>query len=506
MVAVKNAELAAADRQGMAAARYAHWARSPPHAFSPGLRPRNRAHWSDGCTIPDVTLNRSLVLDGPGSEPVARLVRRLEHGAPVQLAVLGASVTSGHGITESPVSNYTWPAQLERAMRYVWRNPLVRVHNAAMPSTTAAFAAMCIDTLVPMRVDLILIEYSFTTFHAEQLQSLIEEARARATAVMVVEYANLAAGRDGLRIPWNTCKMWKRKPEKTDPLGRNCTPAVVLPHPPYDDLDSVRVRHGEMLAASGLPVVSIQPFAPMLRDFGFGGATDLRRFLAGDGIHLSSMGHWLYVRAIMHALWTTPRRSTATEHRRRSGRSAGGQATARSTCAFRSNLEALVRPAAAQPTADAAAWRYVVERRDKPGLVSREPGGVVELGVPYAGEAAAVHLIYLKSYEHMGQARFECRGGCSCRAATIDAHNERRVSLETPAAPIEVAFAPGTAECRLRGVTLQSTRSGEHKFKLTALVVTPLAFKVKSGIVDVASFVDWSTKEVYAHAASLHGT
>ena len=98
----------------MAAARYAHWARSPPHAFSPGLRPRNRAHWSDGCTIPDVTLNRSLVLDGPGSEPVARLVRRLEHGAPVQLAVLGASVTSGHGIAESPVSNYTWPAQLER--------------------------------------------------------------------------------------------------------------------------------------------------------------------------------------------------------------------------------------------------------------------------------------------------------------------------------------------------------------------------------------------------------
>ena len=54
---------------------------------------------------------------------------------------------------------------------------------------------MCIDTLVPMRVDLILIEYSFTTFHAEQLQSLIEEARARATAVIVVEYANLAADR-----------------------------------------------------------------------------------------------------------------------------------------------------------------------------------------------------------------------------------------------------------------------------------------------------------------------
>ena len=32
------------DRQGMAAARYAHWARSPPHAFSPGLRPHHRTH------------------------------------------------------------------------------------------------------------------------------------------------------------------------------------------------------------------------------------------------------------------------------------------------------------------------------------------------------------------------------------------------------------------------------------------------------------------------------
>ena len=88
----------------------------------------------------------------------------------------------------------------------------------------------------------------------------------------------------------------------------------------------------------------------------------------------------------MHALWTAPRRSTATEHRRAVEHRSAGARTARSTCAFRGNLEALVRPAAAQLTADPAAWRYVVERRDKPGLVSREPGGVVELGVPYAGE------------------------------------------------------------------------------------------------------------------------
>ena len=66
--------------------------------------------------------------------------------------------------------------------------------------------------------------------------------------------------------------------------------------------------------------------------------------------------------------------------------------------------------------------------------------------------------------------------------------------------------APGAAECRLRGVTLQNTSSGEHKFKLTALVVTPVAFKVKSGIGDVANFVDCSSKQVYAHVASLHDT
>ena len=498
----------------LVASRYREWSRAPPQTHSPGLRPIHR-EWSAEFDLSDRTLNRSLAFGASTSsaQRLARFVHRVRRGQRTWVAVLGASVTYGHGIEERPPQNYTWPSQLERALRFVFGSSAVRVHNAAMPSTTAAFAAMCIDTLVPMHADLIAIEYSFTTFGSGQLHSLIEQATARGVAVLLVDFSQVINIRT-----WRGCRMGNLAFAPVHDLciqnrcsSRPCNVPNLL-------LTNSHMRHRDMLAASGLTVISNLPFAteemPTLE---LGGPQDLRRFIARDGTHLSSMGHWLYARFVMHALWT----SGGTGSTRRSSAAATAEEQIRpssapsSVCTFGPSLESLlVRDDSARPE---PGWKYVVEMRDKPGLVCLKAGEAMELQleVPKVhGNAMILHLLYLKSYEHMGQARFECRGGCTCATFTIDAHNfDQRDSLETPSPPIEVHFDAGGGRpqllrsCRLHGRTLTDTSSGEHKFKVTAVVVAPLALvkTLESGIKDVARFVDYSSKQDFAHAASLAG-
>ena len=462
----------------------------------------------------DRALNRSLAFGArtPSAELLAGFVHRVRRGKRTWVAVLGASVTYGHGIEEQPPQNYTWPSQLERALRFVFGSSSVSVHNAAMPATTAAFAAMCIDTIVPMHADLIAIEYSFTTYGSGQLQKLIEQATARGVAVLVVDFSHVI----NLKT-WRGCRMGDLAFASTYSAcnkGRcsneTCDVSNLL-------MTNSPMRHRVMLAETGLPVISNQLFAKEeMKKLALGGAQDLRRFLARDGTHLSSMGHWMYARFVMHALWT----SGGTEAAPTRGRSEAARLEERirassassSLCAFGPNLKSLVREDAARPR---SGWSYVVERRDKPGLMCTEAGEEMELqlAVPKVDDNAAIlHLLYLKSYEHMGQAQFECRGGCTCAAFAIDAHNfDERDSLETPSPPITVRFDPGVSRpqlhrsCRLHGRTLANTSSGEHKFKVTAVVVTPLALvkTLESGINDVAKFVDYSTKSDFARAASL---
>ena len=44
------------------------------------------------------------------------------------------------------------------------------------------------------------------------------------------------------------------------------------------------------------------------------------------------------------------------------------------------------------------------------------------------GRQVSLLLAHLKSYQHMGTATVECVSGCTCKAATIDAHNRIRES------------------------------------------------------------------------------
>ena len=97
-----------------------------------------------------------------------------------------------------------------------------------------------------------------------------------------------------------------------------------------------------------------------------------------------------------------------------------------------------------------------------------------------AAETLALWLGYLRSYEHMGRATVHCAGACSCAPSEIDAHvapakDVPRVSV-TAVRRIAIRLsAPnastGASCCQLRLRIEAGSSSGEHKFKLLALLL-----------------------------------
>lgn len=93
---------------------------------------------------------------------------------------------------------------------------------------------------------------------------------------------------------------------------------------------------------------------------------------------------------------------------------------------------------------------------------------------------------YLESYEHMGRATVSCAGSCTCAESDIDAHSAqtprvsitavRRIALRLHA--LDNAGVPRTSTtkstsscCRLTLRIQNQSSSGEHKFKLLALLM-----------------------------------
>lgn len=83
-------------------------------------------------------------------------------------------------------------------------------------------------------------------------------------------------------------------------------------------------------------------------------------------------------------------------------------------------------------------WEFINEggpKKPKWGFISNAPGSVLRIvanttratGGP--GERTNVMVAYLKSYERMGRARFECLSGCQCEPeADVDALHALRQS------------------------------------------------------------------------------
>ncbi|KAG2434505.1 hypothetical protein HYH02_012172 [Chlamydomonas schloesseri] len=117
--------------------------------------------------------------------------------------------------------------------------------------------------------------------------------------------------------------------------------------------------------------------------------------------------------------------------------------------------------------------------KPKPGYVATQPGSKLRLRVDTdrsglgsaPGERVALYLHHLRSYEHMGAAALRCVSGCNCSEVRVDAHISERVS-QVYLVKMEVSQS---AACEVEVEVLRDSRSGEHKFKVSGLVVAERA-------------------------------
>jgi len=88
-------------------------------------------------------------------------------------------------------------------------------------------------------------------------------------------------------------------------------------------------------------------------------------------------------------------------------------------------------------------------------------------------QRADVRILHLTSYERMGIARVHCVSGCVCIPQELDAHrppSRRNVSIFRDGL-IQVDFT--TARCEMALRLLHRTSSGQHKWVLTRVTVSP---------------------------------
>ena len=121
-----------------------------------------------------------------------------------------------------------------------------------------------------------------------------------------------------------------------------------------------------------------------------------------------------------------------------------------------------------------------------------------------------MELAHLKSYEHMGRANLTCLRGCTCQPLLLEAHHAER-SSQTYLQHVYVTQSP---ECVVELTVLPETSSGEHKFKVIAIMVSEVAGVQKgiqnSGAVEyVHDIASRSTEErrfdITLHARRLRG-
>ena len=134
--------------------------------------------------------------------------------------------------------------------------------------------------------------------------------------------------------------------------------------------------------------------------------------------------------------------------------------------------------------ATSSTWTYTSDVPKKFGWITYTAGDSLLLHVnttlpktkskcgDAATSAATVHLGLLASYEHMGMVEVTCVGGCSCERTIVNSHNPECRKSQTQFLMVPATQHP---DCRVQLLCLKTTTSGEHKIKLTTIIVTSSA-------------------------------
>jgi hypothetical protein len=118
---------------------------------------------------------------------------------------------------------------------------------------------------------------------------------------------------------------------------------------------------------------------------------------------------------------------------------------------------------------ESSGFEYVIERGNKGGYIGLKPGDYIKFRINTNLDVMDVHVgvAYLASYEHMGVARAECHGGCTCDAKDVNSLHQEHNSV-TAVMKLKVTKPPEF----IISFTILSSQNAENKFKILAIIVS----------------------------------
>lgn len=119
-------------------------------------------------------------------------------------------------------------------------------------------------------------------------------------------------------------------------------------------------------------------------------------------------------------------------------------------------------------------WSLVEEEGGKlrPGWIGNTTGSRLRISLPLLQPSPAmptISITFLKSYAHMGNVLVSCISPCECQhpqGVELNGHLAGPNKVSIPETIMMTVSVPTGSECTLELLIIESTDSGEHKFKL----------------------------------------
>jgi len=407
-------------------------------------------------SLPEVQLRRGTVYLGSNHRLRAALARALS-GKPVRIGVVGGSISYGHGATQKGRTD--WVSVFQKYLATAFRN--VTLRNGCIPGTPSAYMVVCLDMSVDPDVDVVFSEYILNdgrhdsisnnpkTREYERLVRRVLGLPSRPAMVMMQVYSH------GNAFP-KTDIEWK---------------------PFHDGLEDV---YGSLAQYYDVQWLSFRGATYRLAAFNQDPAFAFNKIMGEvDHIHPSDLGHkimadlavWLVQQTAMDLLLRPPGHSDSMQLTEALPEPMypGNIVPSSTMCVHYDALQQLMQ--------NSRGFEFIAEgAKRKKGYVGLTPGNSITFkvdtnrgGTP--DMRVTMQVGHLKSYEHMGVALAECTSGCNCEPKEIDSHHTLHLS-QTYLATLKVSQHPA---CHVRLTILPKTSSGEHKFKITSLILSDVA-------------------------------
>ncbi|KAG1658766.1 hypothetical protein FOA52_001308 [Chlamydomonas sp. UWO 241] len=408
---------------------------------------------------------------------------RHARGEPLKVVFLGGSITAGQGNWGDGLSFPAWAEAVFNASIVANKGaPNVKVHNGAVPGTLSSYMSVCHNIHTPKDADIIFVDYSVND-----------------------DWEMFPPMNNGVRRPF------ERLLRKL--LNYPKRPAVVLVHayvwhsvlPPSGKFWASSERdHHEFGSFYGLPQLSVK--AALWETFQQDKLPGFRTHRTRSSMHGSHQPELDDQLRGQVFYWDLVHPDGLTGHRFMGEMVAtlvlDALASVRASPITDSEREAVARPipppmlpdnfespsdkcfigpAFLAAVASHDGWEYRDEGKDpdkpKLGYISELPGSRLRFKVstkalsfsPVESEKSVIiELSYLKSYVNMGQAAVRCVGGCTCDESRIDGHNDEKNSQ----LHLHEFKATQADECLIEIEVLGETRSGHHKVKISAIIIS----------------------------------